>query len=458
MDRAVGKDEAVTRSVCVVTRAASAAVLIIACGSGRVDPFEERHYVAPNAAEQCDAVDKDESKSFVPPALSTVSVTAATTNAGEFAVDWAAYPLPYADAKVWSIWGKGLVTSRGLYLSAVGDGDSPDDGTGHDGNSFVYEYDPSTRVLRAVGDALTAFGMHVPGENGYAKIQGQMGEGPCGLIYVHTYWASPTSVVYGGGYEGDLLLRYNPWTRHLESLGVKIPRMGVPSMTLYRPLGLIYAEANTPTDPKDVVFWAYDIATDSVIFESPRRQRNDRNVAVDRDGSAYYTGLGADLYRYDPVSNSETPLGATFEGGGWLRASTRVATDGTILMVTTEPDEAYRFDPKRGTLTRIATLTRPIADIDLDPTERVAYFVPVGLDGLPGFELYELNRSTGALRQLIDLGAAIEAAGGSRPRGSYSINVSDNGRTIYVAANSGDPDGFGVPMFIAVKMPDSALP
>jgi hypothetical protein len=88
----------------------------------------------------------------------------------------------------------------------------------------------------------------------------------------------------------------------------------------------------------------------------------------------------------------------------------------------------------------------------------VAYFVPVGLDGLPGFELDEIDRSSGSVRRLVDLGAAIEAAGGSRPRGGYSVNLSADGRTVYVAANSGEPDGFGIPVLIAVHLPDSALP
>jgi hypothetical protein len=312
--------------------------------------------------------------------------------------------------------------------------------------------------LRAVGDALTAFGAHVAGENGYGKIQGRIGEGPCGLLYMHTYWGSPGSVTYGGNYEGDLLLRYNPWTEHLESLGVKIPRLGVPSMSMFRPLGLIYGEANTSTEPKQVVFWTYDIANDSVIFESPRRQRNDRNVAVDLSGRAYYAGTGSELYRYDPATNAEEKLGLDFPGGGWLRASTRAAQDGTLVLVTTEPDEAYLFDPTRTSLTLLASLTRPIADIELDPTERVSYFVPVGLDGLPGFELYELDRTSGTVRRLLDIGDAVANASGSRPRGAYSINATPDGRILYVAANSGDPDGFGVPILIAVHLPEDELP
>ena len=442
---------------------AVALTLFVGCGSGRLDPFEKRASVAVAPREDCSAVDQDVTKDLKPSALESTSTVLITTIAGDFAIDWALYPLPYPDAHVWATWSKGVIaTTNGKYYSALGDGNSPGDPSG-DGNTFLYEYDPATKLLRAVGDILSAFGAHVPGENGYGKIQGQIGEGPCGLLYLHSYWGSaPNKIVYGGNYLGDLLLRYNPWTKELDSLGVKIPGMGVPSMTTYRKGGLVYAEANTPpktlTDPdREVVFWVYDIRGNSVIFQSPRRPRNDRNIAVDADGRAYYAGLGSDLYRYDPATNSEGSLGLGFPGGGWIRASTRVAKDGTITLVTTEPNEAYHFDPGSPSLTLLATLPSDAADVDMDPTERVIYFVPNTVDAGSALPLYQLNRGNGTVRKIIDLAEAIEAAGGSRPRGNYSINVSPDGRSIYVPVNSG-ANGFGIPIFAVVHLPDSALP
>jgi hypothetical protein len=432
--------------------------VVVACGSGRLDPFEETREVAELPPERCDGVDKDESKSFIPIELQGAATVTQSTVAGEFLIDWTPYPVAYPDARQWAIWGKGLIASNGRYYTAVGDGDSAGDDTPRDGNTVLYEYDPTAKRLRAVGDVLTAFGMHVPGENGYAKIQGQVGEGPCGLLYMHSYWGSPRFVTYGGNYQGDLLLNYNPWTEELVSLGVKIPRMGVPSLTVWRAGGLIYGQAATPTEPKETIFWVYDIARDSVVFQSPRRQLTDRNIALGHDGSAYYAAAGSGLYRYDPHENSETELPVSFGGGGWLRSSTHVAADGTLLMVSAEPDEVYRFDPDAMSLTLLTTLNRPSSDIDLDPTERVAYLVPVGLDARLSFELYEVSRTTGAVRALLELGEVIAAAGGPRPRGSYSIDVSPTGRTVYVAANAGEPDGYGNPVFLAVHLPDSARP
>jgi hypothetical protein len=431
------------------------------CGTGELDPFA-RIPSGPlrppdHPAERCDGVDTDESKTNVPAELEPVTTTLSSVTSGEFRIEWARYPLPYPDARQWAIWGKGLLAANGRHYSAVGDGDSAGDDTPRDGNTVLYEYDLILGRLRAVGDVLTASGNHVPGENGYAKIQATISEGPCGLLYMHSYWGSPRFVTYTGNYQGDLLLRYNPWTKTFESLGTKIPRMGVPAIALYRAGGLIHGTASTPTDPRETIFWSYAVATDSVIFQSPRRQATDKDVAMDREGRAYYSGTGAELMRYDPATASESTI-ASFAGGGTLRASTRVASDGSLLLVTVEPNEVYRLEPDTAALTLLATLPRQAADIDLDPSQRVAYFVPVGLDGRPAFELYEINRSTGSIRMLVDLGSALATAVPSPPRGSYSINASADGRTLYLAANSGEPDGFGVPVFIAVHLPESALP
>ena len=159
------------------------AVLSLACGSGELDPFEALRPPARHPPEACAAVSRDETESHIPADLETSVATLSSLTSGEFTIDWTAYPLPYLDTREWAIWGKGLVAENGRHYSAVGDGESATDGiAGRDGNTMLYEYDPATRRLRAVGDVLTAFGMHVPGENGYAKIQGHIDEGPCGLF------------------------------------------------------------------------------------------------------------------------------------------------------------------------------------------------------------------------------------------------------------------------------------
>ena len=52
-----------------------------------------------------------------------------------------------------------------------------------------------------------------------------------------------------------------------------------------------------------------------------------RDIAVDGDGRAYYSGAGDELLRYDPAANAEERIGA-FPHPGKLRASSEPAPDG----------------------------------------------------------------------------------------------------------------------------------
>jgi hypothetical protein len=415
-------------------------------GSGATQPYDE----------DCSNVDVDESKSFIPQELAQLVATAGTVTQGSLTIDWVDYPLPYPDGKTWSSWGRGVVAESGKHYSTIGDHDSGGDSDGRDGNSFLYEYDPETRKLRAVGDALSAFGQHVAGDNGYGKVHGRVDEGPCGILYLHTYWGSATKVVYQGGYQGDLLLRYNPFTKHLESLGALMPQMGTPSTNLWRAGGLFYGEANTPD--KDVAFWAYSIADGEVVYSGPKRPRFNRNIAIDAQGRAYTTDGGAGLYRYDPASHSEELLGVSFSNGGWLRASTKADAAGHITMVTQAPVGLYDFDPDGPSLTKLADGSDYIADIESDPTGKVAYYVPGAHGSSASFPLVEIDRATGAQRTIVSLADIVEGAGGTRPSGSYSINVSADGRTVFLAANGGTQSGFGQPVLVVVHLPEAELP
>lgn len=409
------------------------------------------------AHEDCSGVDMDESQDFIPEELRSLQATASTVTAGSVTVDWVIFPLPYADGHPWSIWGKGLFASDGKFYVAVGDEDSPGPAGGpRDGNAYLYEYNPATMTVRAVGDALSAQG-HFPGENGYGKIHGRINEGPCGLLYLHTYWGSERAVVYTPNYQGDILLRYNRWTKHLESLGVKMLYRGTPSTNLWRPAGLYYGEAPAPNG--GTIFWVYDIAADQVIFEGPELVRNERNIAIDLLGRAYYGGGGTALRRYDPSTNTEELIDAAFPNGGWLRSSTRAASDGTITLVSDQPPAFLAFDPEAQSVALLADAESYTADIDMDPTERVAYYVPGahGTSGSLGFPVQELNRASGSIRTVALLADAVQAASGLRPAGTYSITVSPDGRDIYIPANAG-PSGFNNPILLVVHLPDSELP
>jgi hypothetical protein len=234
-----------------------------------------------------------------------------------------------------------------------------------------------------------------------------------------------------------------------------MPRTGTPSTNLWLKGGLFYGEAGDPFS-MGTVFWVYDLKKNKVIFEGQSVNRHNRNIAIDLEGRAYYTGGGPNLYRYDPVTNTETRLAAAFPGGGWLRASTRAATDGTITLVTREPDAFFDFDPRTESLRKLADAESYVADIEIARGEHTAYYVPGAHGGAAslGFPLRQIDRKTGERRTKALLAPAVAAAIGITPAGAYSITAAPNGRDIYIAVNAGSQKGIGSHKLLVVHLPD----
>ena len=423
---------------------------------------------------QCPTDGARTGQSGIPESLRGLQTTAESITVGDFTVDFAAHPLPYPEGNPWSHWGKGRLASNGKFYTAVGD-----HGSGgscgridSDGNSLLYEYDPTTRVLRAVGDALSAAGEHRPGENGYGKIHSQIDEGPCGMLYLHTYWGSSRCVTYTDTYRGDLLLRYDPRTEDLQSVGVVMPGHGTPSTNMWEAGGLLYGEANVSEDGKDTKFWVWDTETQTLKYrETAGVDRRNRNIAVDLRGRAYINDGRNGLRRYDPETNEIEQLDLRFDHGGtdeFLRASTERVEDGTLTLVTENNTDAsgnrqrrysefYHFDPEHGSLTWLAHDDRYVGDIEADPTGRVAYYTPGAHESANDFSVVELNRTTGEKRVLVSLGEAIRDAGGPHPGGSFSVSISPDGRTLFFASNS-TLERPGLPMIVVVHIPPSEMP
>ena len=401
----------------------------------------------------------------IPQHLRALAATAKTIEGPQgIIVDFVPYPLPPYEGNPWSDWGEGLVASNGRYYSAIGDH------RGADGDSYLYEYDPTTKTLRAVGDVLGAYGAHRRGDWGYGKVHGQISQGPCGQLYFHTYWGTRRGIEYGGSYTGDLLMRYDPVAQQLTSLGVPMPEMGSPSTQMWRAGGLFYGEANYPAGkgrpwPEGKMFWVYDLAKQQVVFRSPKLLDHDsgREIAVDLKGRAYYSGAGRDLLRYDPATNTQERV-ASFPHDGKLRASSDPALDGRIFMTTNQGGKgeyyAYLFDPQAASLRELGLLPGDTADVAISGSGEVAYFTP-GAHGQGrkiGFPLMEIDRS-GNIRTIVELGPIVDNAGGPYPAGTYSYSTDPaNPGDIYILANAG-PRGsdkaFGQPLLIVTHLPEA---
>src|SRR5947208_476861 len=123
---------------------------------------------------------------------------------------------------LWSSWGDGCVAKNGKYYTSVGDH------LGLDANSYVYEYDPATKLLHRVVDVLRAIG-HMLGLYGHGKIHSGIHQAADGKLYFSTYWGKPKEVdaAFTKGYPGSLLLRFDPKPGKTENLGAIAPEQGL---------------------------------------------------------------------------------------------------------------------------------------------------------------------------------------------------------------------------------------
>jgi hypothetical protein len=111
------------------------------------------------------------------------------------------FPLPGDEGKPWSTWGAAHFASNGRFYAAIGDHRTAD------GNSWLFEYDPTSGEIRTVGNALAAV-PHVAGEFGHGKIHSQMNESRDGYLYMTTFRGSRRNIAFTSTFRGGVILRY----------------------------------------------------------------------------------------------------------------------------------------------------------------------------------------------------------------------------------------------------------
>jgi DNA-binding beta-propeller fold protein YncE len=373
---------------------------------------------------------------------------------GGLTVQGAVYPRPDYAGDPWTMWGQGITTADGRFISAIGDHLGPD------GNSYVYEYDPSTGTLATVGDLLS-YVEHEPGSWGYGKVHGQMVGGPCGEVYFASYWGTNRDLQYGGSYTGDYLFRLDPNQRTISTLGVPVVEHGIPSLAGAPELGLVYGEAIDPIAEAQNLdagpFFVYDTVTNEVVFEGdPSQHAGFRNVLVDGEGRAYYSIGGAELAVYDPASNSVATHPHRMPGD-WLRASTAPAPDGRVFAVTRDPDAFFVLNPD-GSIEPLGTPAEYTATMALAPDGGSFYFMPDahGDAWQFGGALTRVDTSSGEQEVIAEINPLVEEGLGLILGGTFGMAVSPDGGTLYIGANAGPlgaDDGFGEVVLLVVDLP-----
>ncbi len=358
------------------------------------------------------------------------------------------YPRPDYEGNPWSQWGQGLALSDGRHISAIGDH------IGRDGNSYVYEYDPATEMLTQIADVLS-FVDHDPGSWGYGKVHGQVVPGPCGEVYLATYWGSRNDLEYAGTYSGDVLLRVDPASRTITDLGAPIEEHGIPSLA-GSGNGLVFGEALDPYVEDDVdggPFFAYDTATEEVIFTGPAGPHvGYRNIMIDGSGRAYYSMGGSQLSVYDPETN-ELSTHTSPLPGDWLRASTVPADDGRVFGVT--DNENFFVMDAAGQIEGLGQADGYTTSLALDPDGSRFFYVPDahGDAWEIGAPLISVDTTTGEQTTLVELNPIVEPALGLRLGGTYSLAMDPSGDRIFIGMNaSADDSGFGEIVLLIVDL------
>ena len=368
----------------------------------------------------------------------------------------AEYPLPDSPGDPWSQWGQGVVLPDGRFVSAVGDH------LGADGNSWFYEYDPATGKLTRTTEVAAALG-HEQGDWGYGKVHAPMVLGPCDEVITATYWGSRTDLVVGGSYTGDHLVRYDPATHQVDSLGVPVEGFGIPSIALSPDRRWVFGEAVDPgsdTESDSGAFFVADSTTGEVVHRSDDPDHvGFRAILVTPHGEALFAAPGGDVFGFTPGDDAPRRA-ADVLPGEWLRTAGPMAPDGSVYGATREPDQLFRVGPD-GTIADLGPAEEYVASLGLSPDGSTLYYVPDAHGGAwtTGAPLIAVDTATGEHRVVVELQPLLEEALGLRAGGSYNVVADPGGDRVYVGLNTGpaggseDDDTFGTPVLLVVDLP-----
>jgi hypothetical protein len=399
----------------------------------------------------------------LPPGLDGTSFTVAST-APRVDVCFFAGLKDRGKGTLYSSWGDGCLAANGKYYTSVGDH------LGIDANSYVYEYDPATTVLRRVVDVLRAIG-HMLGLYGHGKIHSGIHQAADGKLYFTTYWGKPKEVdaAFKNGFDGSLLLCHDPKTGKTENLGAIVPKQGLPASYFEPTNQLLFFHAVYEGD-----IAVYDVKSRKLQFRGGAdSSAAHRTFFGDAQGRVYFSGKDDLLNRFNPAKNAlektdlKLPPSPAGKKNDTLRAAiTRPRKDGTVFGMTAA-GRLFQLNPsapseKNGVRDLGANFGNGdyTAVMVMSPDEKYLYYAPGahGSGTKSGSPVVQYDIGTGKRKVLAFLQAPLLKELNYQIGGTYNLQVDPAGERLYFTFNGAEPSArspFGRPTVVVVHIPAS---
>ena len=355
---------------------------------------------------------------------------------------------------LWSSWGDGCLATNGKYYTSVGDH------LGKDANSYVYEYDPATRVMRRVVDVLRVI-MHMLGLYGHGKIHSGIHQAADGCLYFTTYWGKQKEVeaAYAKGFPGSVLLHFDPKTGKTENLGAIVAKQGLPASYFDAQRQLLYFHA---VYKGDIV--VYDVKARQVKFRGGADQSAaHRTFLPSPSGRVYFSGT-AGLHYYNPATNQ---LGQTKihlpvsmgKKGDTLRAAT-LPTKAGLVYGQTAAGRLFELDPAKETVKDLGpnfTTGHYTAVMVRSPDEKYLYYAPGAHGGgnKIGAPVVQYEIATGQRKVLAFLRDPLQQKFNYMIGGTYNMQIDPTGAqcTSPLMGRLGRRSAFGKPAVVVIHLP-----
>src|SRR5436190_17434278 len=183
-------------------------------------------------------------------------------------------------------------------------------------NSWLVEFDPKTKQMKAVVDCHKAIGKDLKGFGSQAKIHTRNNTGASGKIYFGTKQGYPNEKEKREDYPGGYPMVYDPKTGETKAYPIPVPHEGINSITPDESRGVAYISTcsdGRPGPGENSHFLTLDLKTGK--YRNLIDTRHPYGfIVVDYLGRAYHPMLGGDIVRYDPKTDKLERLKQTIDG------------------------------------------------------------------------------------------------------------------------------------------------